>query len=83
MLNVAITMMNEELEVLEEMNVQIISGVEQAKDHMLDAMYQWLDSRQILVKEFGEYEENPVLFVQVKSGATFTIGANMQEAETI
>jgi hypothetical protein len=81
MLNVIISMTNENLEVLEARKVQIINGVEQVKDHLLDCMYSLLDSRSIVSKTFDTFEGNPVLCVEMKDGETFTIGGNMTEAE--
>lgn len=82
MLNVIITIMNnDKLQILETRQVSINNGVDQVKDHMLDCMYSWLDSREIVSKTYDTYDGNPVLYVEMKNGEVFTIGGNINEAE--
>ena len=83
MLNVIITMMTESHEVTASKNVQVINGMEQAKDLMTNCIYEWLDSRAILETTFEMYEGNPILYIEMDNGEVFIIGANMTEAEEI
>lgn len=84
MIEVAITMMNEALEVLESRAVTVfnteITGVSQVKDFILDSMYTWLNSRDVKSNEFETYEGNPVLYVEMVNGDTFYIGGNITDA---
>lgn len=81
MLILTISMKNEKREVLESRKVQIINGSGQVKDHVLDCMYSWLDSRNISSKSYETYEGKPVLYVRMKNGDYFVIVVNMMSTE--
>lgn len=64
MLNVTITLSDEDHTIIKTRQVNIISGVEQLKDLMFDSLNRWIPSKDVKKTEtFLTYEGNPVMEV--------------------